>query len=156
MNGTKQRRNTLFEILFSCHVSCCRDAPVRRHQKHRLFTVPYFSVGFSRLVCFYRTPAILVCNVGRSLGRVSKLLRGAEVGRRRDKLLIFSLLLPHSTYSCTLTRVPLGSLDTLPRLRSPLQTKMEGTRSQRTSLENSTEKEGTVNSLLKRVINKPN
>ena len=28
----------------------------------RLFTVPYFSVGFSRLVRFYRTPAILLCN----------------------------------------------------------------------------------------------
>ena len=28
----------------------------------RLFTVPYFSVGFSRLVRFDRTPTIFVCN----------------------------------------------------------------------------------------------
>ena len=35
---------------------------------------------------------------------------------------------------------PLRSLDTLPRLRSPLQTKMAGVRSKRTSLENPTEK----------------
>ena len=40
----------------------------------RQFTVPYFSVRFSRLLCFDWTPAILVCNGERNLGRVSKLL----------------------------------------------------------------------------------
>ena len=41
---------------------------------------PYFSVGFSRPVCFDGTAAILVCNSERDLGRVSKLPRGAGVG----------------------------------------------------------------------------
>ena len=72
----------------------------------RLFTVSYFSVGFSRLVRFDQTPTILVCNSGRNLGRLSKLLRGAGVGRS------------------ILTRGPLSSLGTLPMLCSPLQTKM--------------------------------
>ena len=44
--------------------------------KPRLLTVPYFSVGFSRLVHFDRTPVILVCKGERNLGRVSKLPRG--------------------------------------------------------------------------------
>ena len=41
---------------------------------------PYFSVGFSRPVCFDGTAAILVCKSERDLGRVSKLPRGAGVG----------------------------------------------------------------------------
>ena len=45
----------------------------------RLSTVPYFSVGFSRLVRFNRTPAILVCNGERNLGRVSKLPMGPRL-----------------------------------------------------------------------------
>ena len=56
-------------------------------------TIPYFSVGFWRLVRFDRIPAILVCKGERNLGRVPKLPRGALVRVR---------------------------LDTLPRLRSPL------------------------------------
>ena len=45
-----------------------------------LFTVPYFSVGFSRLVRFDRTPAFLVCKGERNLGRVPKPPRGAQSG----------------------------------------------------------------------------
>ena len=41
---------------------------------------PYFSVGFSRPVCFDGAAAILVCKSERDLGRVSKLPRGAGVG----------------------------------------------------------------------------
>ena len=40
----------------------------------------YFSVGFSRPVCFDGAAAILVCKSERDLGRVSKLPRGAGVG----------------------------------------------------------------------------
>ena len=43
----------------------------------RLFTVPYFSVGFSRLIHFEQTAVILVCNGERNLGRVSKHWQGA-------------------------------------------------------------------------------
>ena len=39
---------------------------------------PYFSVGFSRPVRFDGAAAILVCEIERDLGRVSKLLRGGE------------------------------------------------------------------------------
>ena len=39
---------------------------------------PYFSVGFSRPVCFDGAAAILVCKSKRDLGRVSKLPRGGE------------------------------------------------------------------------------
>ena len=45
------------------------------------------------------------------------------------------------------TPVPLGILDTLPRLRSLLQTKMTAVQSKLASPENPTEKWGTVNSL---------
>ena len=62
----------------------------------RLFTVPYYCVGFSRLVCFDRTPTISVCNGGRN--RV-----------------------PHTMYP---DWEPLGGSDTLARFRSPLETKM--------------------------------
>ena len=42
----------------------------------RLCAVPYFSMGFSRLVRFSRTPAILVCNLGeRNMGRVTPSVR---------------------------------------------------------------------------------
>ena len=41
---------------------------------------PYFSVGFSRPVCFDGAAAILVCKSEPDLGRVSKLPRGAGVG----------------------------------------------------------------------------
>ena len=37
-------------------------------------------MGFSRLVCFDGTAAILVCESERDLGRVSKLKRGAGGG----------------------------------------------------------------------------
>ena len=49
---------------------------------------------------------------------MSKLPRGAGVGMRREKYFSPS----SSPTQQTLTRAPLGSLDTLPRLRSPLQT----------------------------------
>ena len=82
----------------------------------------YFSVGFSRLVRFDGAAAILVCKSERDLGRVSKLPRGGE-----------RQLAP--------TTAPLGSLDTLPRSRSLLQTKMVAAPSKRTSLaENPPEK----------------
>ena len=64
---------------------------------------------------------ILVCKGERNLGRLPKLPRGALVRIRsvgeeeREK---------HFCYLPTFA--PLGSLDTLPRLRSPLQTKMAG------------------------------
>ena len=45
------------------------------------------------------------------------------------------------------TFAPLSSLDSFSTLRSSLQTKMAGDQSKRTSLENPTEKWGTVNSL---------
>ena len=47
----------------------------------------------------------------------------------------------------TPTPAPLGSLDTLPKSCSLLQAKMVAAPSKRTSLENPTEKQGTVNSL---------
>ena len=58
----------------------------------------YFSVGFLRLVCLDGAAAIVVCKSERDLGRVSKLLRGGEQSWPNP--------------------APLGSLDTLPRLRS--------------------------------------
>ena len=73
----------------------------------------YFSVGFSRPVRFDGTAAILVCKSERDLGRVSKLPRGAGVG---------------------VSSPPLGSLDTLPRSCSLLQTKMEAAPSKQTGL----------------------
>ena len=71
---------------------------------------PIFSLGFSRLVRFDRTPAILVCSNERNLGRVSELLRGAWMG------------------------------NTLQVAFLPLQTKMAEVQSKRTSLVNPTEK----------------
>ena len=98
---------------------------------------PYFSVGFSRLVRFDGTAAILVCKSERNLGRVSKLPRGAGVGvsivgdgKRKN-------IFPAASQ---LRSPPLGSLDTLPRLRSLLQTKMGAAPSKHTGLENPTEK----------------
>ena len=102
----------------------------------RLLTVPYFSVGFSRLVRFDRTSAILVCKGERNLWRVPKLLTGGGSGEAAPPRLLN-----------VLTRAPLGSLGTLPRLRSPLQTKMAEVRSKHMSFKNPTEKWGTVNSL---------
>ena len=54
--------------------------------RNRLFTVPYFSVRFSKLECFNRTPwAILVGNDGwRNLGRVFTLPRGFKLLRKRE------------------------------------------------------------------------
>lgn len=77
-------------------------------------------MGFPRLVRFDGTAAILVFKSERDLGKVSKL---------------------------TPTPAPLDSLDTFPRLRSLLQIKMAAVPSKSISLENPTEKEGTVNSL---------
>ena len=71
-----------------------------------------FSVGFTRLVRFDRTSAILVCRGKNATWRVFPI------------------------------HAPLSSSDTLPRLRSLLQTKMAGVRSKRTSLENPREKIG--------------
>ena len=56
---------------------------------------PYFSVGFSRPVCFDGAAVILVCKSECDLGRVSQLPRGAGVG-----------------VSIELRSPPLGSLDT--------------------------------------------
>ena len=42
--------------------------------RSRLFTVPLFSVGFSRPVRFDGAAAILVCKSERDLGRVSKVV----------------------------------------------------------------------------------
>ena len=84
---------------------------------------PLFPMGFSRLLRFDRTPAILVCNRERNLGRVSRQLRG-ELGGD----LFFSLL--HSMYPDWEPPLsPLGSLGTLLRLRLPLQTRIAGVRS---------------------------
>ena len=77
---------------------------------------PNFSMGLSRLVSFDRAVAILVCTGECNLGRVSNSTN------------------PRST--------PLGSPDTLPRSRSPLQTKMSTAPSKHTSLHNPTEKWG--------------
>ena len=43
---------------------------VNLQEEPRLLTVPYFSMGFSRLVRFDRTPAILVYNDEGNLGRL--------------------------------------------------------------------------------------
>ena len=92
---------------------------------------PYFFVGFSRPVRFYGTAAILVCKSERDLGRVSKLPRGAGVsvsivsegiGKRKNR-------------GYQLRSPPLGSLDTLPRSRSILQTKMVAAPSNRNPTE---------------------
>ena len=98
---------------------------------------PYFSVGFSRPVRFDGTGAILVCKSERDLGRVSKLPRGAGVsvsivieGKRKN-------IFPAASQ---LRSPPLGSLDTLPRSYSLLQTKMAAAPSKLTGLENPTEK----------------
>ena len=77
---------------------------------------PHFSVGLWRLVCFDGAVDILVCKGERDLGRVSGLPRGVERG--------------------------LVELDTLPRLHSPVQTKMATARSKLTSLDNPMEKLG--------------
>ena len=86
-------------------------------------------MGFSRPVGFDGAAAILVCKSKRDLGRVSKLPRGGERSWKATGKIFFS-------------PAPLGSLDTLPRSRSLLQTKMAAIPSQRTGLENPTEKYG--------------
>ena len=54
----------------------------------RLCAVPYFSMGFSRLVRFSRTPAILVCNLGeRNMGRVTPSVRISTRISRISKIL---------------------------------------------------------------------
>ena len=64
----------------------------------RLFTVPYFSVGFLRLECFDQTAAILVCKGEGNLERVSKLLRVHWVGEEEwEKYKYFSCHLPPPT-----------------------------------------------------------
>ena len=98
---------------------------------------PYFSVGFSRPVRFDGAAAILVCKSERDLGRVSKLPRGGERSWEAAGNLFFRF--PSITI-LTPTPAPLGSLDTLPRSRSLLQTKMAAVPSKRTGLENPTEK----------------
>ena len=76
-------------------------------------SVPYLSVGFSRR--FDRIPAILVCKSEHTHGKRAETTEGGLVRVR---------------------------LDTLPRLCSPLQTKMLAARSKGTSLKNLTEKIG--------------
>ena len=98
---------------------------------------PYFSVGFSRPVGFDGAAAILVCKSKRDLGRVSKLPRGGERSWKATGKIFFRF--PSPTI-LTPTPAPLGSLDTLPRSRSLLQTKMAAIPSKRTGLENPTEK----------------
>ena len=98
---------------------------------------PYFSVGFSRAVHFDGTAAILVCKRERDLGRVSQLPRGAEVGVSivgDGKRKIFFPPPPN------FAPLSLTSLDTLPRWRSILQTKMAAAPSKHTGLKNPTEK----------------
>ena len=109
---------------------------------NRLFTVSYFSVGFSRLK-FDQTAAILVfnskCNLRGPLVRVHCVCACGRGGRGRKNIFPFSL---------SPTPTPLGSLDTLPRL--PALTNQDGGSSiEASSLENPTEKSGTVNSLVK-------
>ena len=66
---------------------------------------PYFSVGFSRPVCFDGAAAILVCKSKRDLGRVPKLPRGGERSwEAAGKIGIFSLPIPH--YTNTHSRSP--------------------------------------------------
>ena len=72
------------------HATVTRDLQVIYVNLHthcrRLFTLSYFSVGFSRLVRFDLTHAILACKSARNLGRVSKLYYrggGVELGRVR-------------------------------------------------------------------------
>ena len=74
----------LLDVLGSQGIVVRRTATIFFRTADILFTIPYFSVGFSRLVHFERTSAILVCKSERDLGRVSKLLRGVGVGRRRE------------------------------------------------------------------------
>ena len=88
---------------------------------------PYFSVGFSRPVGFDGTAAIFVYISERDLGRVSKLPRGAGVG-----VSIVGEGKPIFPAASQLRFPPLGSLDTLPRMRSLIP--------KRTGLENPTEK----------------
>ena len=90
-------------------------------------------MGFSRPVRFYGTAAILAKSE-RDLGRGSKLPRGAGVG--------VSIVSEgkRKTAASQLRSPPLGSLDTLPRSRSILQTKMVAAPSNRAGLENPTEK----------------
>ena len=71
------------------------------------------------------------------LGRVSKLPRGGERSWEAAGKIFFRF--PSITI-LTLTPAPLGSLETLPRSRSLLQTKMVPVPSKRTGLENPTEK----------------
>ena len=82
-------------------------------------------MGFSRLVRFDGAAAILVCKSERELGRVFKLPREGE--RSWEAAGKITKLTP--------TPAPLGSLDTLPRLRSLLQTKMAAAPSKRTPTE---------------------
>ena len=89
-------------------------------------------MGFSRPVRFDGAAAILVCKSERDLGRVSKLPRGGEQSWEAVGKIFFRFP--------SITPAPLGSLDTLPRSRSLLQTKMAAVPSKRTGLENPTEK----------------
>ena len=78
----------------------------------------------------YRTPAILLCNGESNLGTVSNLreVGGGGKGVSQDTLI------ERGRRSVKI------SLDTLPRLRPPLQTKVAGVRLKHTRLENPTEK----------------
>ena len=77
-----QLQNGFNNISYYTSASWIWDDYLSSHIQHAsvgLFTFPYFSVGFSSLVRFHRTPTILVCRGEGNLGRVSK-LRTEESG----------------------------------------------------------------------------
>ena len=79
-------------------------------------------MGSLRLIRFDQTPAILVCKGERNLGRVSNLPSGTLVRLRW----VGEEELVRKTGRLPIFPAPVSSLDTLRRLRLPLQTKMAG------------------------------
>ena len=75
-----------------------RKIPTSCMWNNRLFTVPYFSVGFSRLVSFDWTAAIFVCKSECNLERVSKLPGCARSYKQRWRQ--FNQSLQVSKISC--------------------------------------------------------
>ena len=91
-------------VHLTCTSSYTRKS-VGSNSKHRevsfirLFTVPYYSVGFSRLVRFDRIPfTILVCNGERNLGRVSKLSRASFTSLMKHSLIQVIGITSHTIY----------------------------------------------------------
>ena len=102
----------------------------------RLFTVPLFSAGDSRdRYASIALPPSWFVKASAIWGECLNYRgEGSGVGRRRENFPSPTILTP--------TPASLGSLDTLHRSRSLLQTKMAAVRSKRTSPENPTEKWG--------------